>query len=360
MKILHTADLHLDFPFAALSPEKAALRRREGREMLGRLAKLAAGERVDLVLLAGDLFDSHTIYRETLVELREVLASIPAPVLIAPGNHDPFTPRSAYATLPWPENVSIFSKEEITGLDFSELGCVVHGTAFRNENLTEDLWAGFQAPADGKIHIGLSHGDLGQSHSPYHPIGMESVERSGLDYLALGHIHTPSGLRKAGKTSWAYPGCPEGHGFDETGERGCLIVEVGKGEASARFYPLAKRRYLELDVPLTPDCSAVEEAEKRLCSCSPEDCVKLIFTGETGEQLNVKTLEIALGGRVFALRCRDHTKLRSGLWDREEEETLTGLFLRIMRRKVEDREEQAELAVRFGLAALEQGEDCRP
>jgi len=360
MKILHAADLHLDFPYAALPPEKAAVRRREGRELLTRLARLAREENVDLVLLAGDLFDGREVYRETVAALKESLASIPTPVLIAPGNHDPYTARSPYATVDWPENVTVFSKESVEDKEFPQLNCVVHGTAFTGESLPLDLWAGFRAPEDGRIHIGLSHGDWNQSHSTYHPIGLSSVEYSGLAYLALGHIHAPSGLQWAGKTAWAYPGCPEGHGFDELEERGCLLVTIENGTVSGEFRPLAARRYLEKEVALSDGASALEEAERMLGTCSPEDCIKLIFTGERETPLDLKRMEEQLSHRVFALRCKDHTKPKTELWDRVEEDTLTGLFLRLMREKVEAGEENAELAVRFGLAALERGEDCRP
>lgn len=360
MKILHAADLHLDHPFSALPPEKAAQRRRESRQIPGRLAELAVQERADLVLLAGDLFDGQEVYRETLTALREALAAIPVPVLIAPGNHDPYTPRSPYADGDWPDNVTIFSRAQVEEKDFPALNCAVYGTAFCAQQETQDLWAGFHAPADGRLHIGLSHGDLDQSRSLYHPIARESVAASGLAYLALGHIHAPSGLQRLGETVWAYPGSTEGHGFDELGERGCLLVTLGEGETGAVFHPLAGRRYWEKEVPLTDGVSAEAAARAVLAACDPEDCIKLIFTGERTLPPEWKMLEKQLDDRVYALRCRDHTRPKSGLWDRAGEDTLTGAFVRIMKEKADAGEAGAELAARFGLAALERGEDCRP
>ena len=108
IKFLHTADLHLDAPFAALSPEQAAARRQEQRELLTELAEVANTHDCDLVLLAGDLFDSAGASDETLLALRRALASIRAPVFISPGNHDCLLPGSAYLTERWPENVHIF------------------------------------------------------------------------------------------------------------------------------------------------------------------------------------------------------------------------------------------------------------
>ncbi len=358
MKLLHAADFHLDAPFAALSPEKAALRRAEGRQLLTRLAELAREEKADLVLLAGDLFDGQTVYPETLAALREALASIPAPVLIAPGNHDPFTPRSPYAALTWPENVTIFTSETVSSLPFPELGCTVHGLGFCHPQAVSPLLEGFSVPADGGIHVGLFHGDVTLSSSDYNPISPEQIARSGLDYLALGHIHTPSGRQQSGNTVWAYPGCPEGHGFDELGDRGCLIAEVEKGRVELTFRPLALRRYLEVEADVS-ETDPLTAAQRALAGISSLDCVKLIFTGECDTPPNLTALEARLSPCVFALRLRDRTRPHRGLWDKVEEDTLTGAFLRLMKETLDAGDPAAELAVRFGLSALEQGEDCR-
>lgn len=358
MKLLHAADLHLDAPFAALSKEKAALRRAEGRELLERLAGLAREEQVDLVLLAGDVFDGKRVYRETLTAIARTLADIPVPVLIAPGNHDPRIPASAYETMKWPENVTVFEKEDLQSVEFPALNCIVYGAAFTAPRKISDHLAGFTAPDDGRLHIGLMHGDVGAA-SQYHPIALQSIADSGLDYLALGHVHAASGLQKTGGTFWAYPGCAQGRGFDELGEKGCLIVEVEPGEVSARFCPLANRKYVEAEVDITTK-DPLEAAREVLEQQAPEDCIKLIFTGRREQRPGLAALERKLEGMVFALRLRDRTRPQSGLWDKTEEDTLAGAFLRLMKEQVEQGDETAALAVDFGLAALEQGEDCRP
>ena len=104
-KIIHAADLHLDSAFGGLGPEKARERRRESRDLVDRLAELAVREGAETVLLSGDLFDGERVYPETLERLRAALARMACPVLIAPGNHDPFTPHSPYEKLVWPKNV---------------------------------------------------------------------------------------------------------------------------------------------------------------------------------------------------------------------------------------------------------------
>ena len=105
IKLIHGADLHLDSPFSGLTPEQAAARRQEQRELLDRLARLAREREADLLLLSGDLLDSRRTYRETAQALARSLGSLPCPVFLAPGNHDFYGPQSLYAALDWPENV---------------------------------------------------------------------------------------------------------------------------------------------------------------------------------------------------------------------------------------------------------------
>ena len=126
VKIVHAADFHLDSAFGALSAEQARQRRRESRELLTRLSNYVNQNGVDLVLLAGDLFDSDTTYRETLEALSDALGAMQARVFIAPGNHDFYAASSPYARLLWPENVHIFREERLQRLPFPQYGCVVY------------------------------------------------------------------------------------------------------------------------------------------------------------------------------------------------------------------------------------------
>lgn len=121
VKIVHAADFHLDSAFGALSAEQARQRRRESRELLTRLSNYVNQNGVDLVLLAGDLFDSDTTYRETLEALSEALGAMQARVFIAPGNHDPYSAKSAYATISWPENVHVFTSKTVERVELPEL-----------------------------------------------------------------------------------------------------------------------------------------------------------------------------------------------------------------------------------------------
>ena len=359
MKLIHGADFHLDAPFAALSPEKARQRRAEQRQLLSRLADLAEEEGADLVLLSGDLLDGGETYQETVEALSHALGQIKAPVFIAPGNHDPYGPRSAYAGTAWPDNVHIFTSVQPEGVELPELGCVVHGAAFTTPQADRSPLMGFSAPRDGRIHLMTLHGDVaGQGR--YGPIRPEDIAASGLTYLALGHIHACSGLQQAGETCWAYPGCPEGRGFDETGEKGVLAVTVDdQGAVSARFVPLAGRRYEIVEADVTGKDSA-EEALREVLPASPTgDCCRIILTGQRSFGTpDLAALTALAQPSYFSVSVRDNTRPLRDLWQRAGEDSLTGLVLRALKgeKDLEDR----ELAARFALAALEHGEDPCP
>lgn len=363
VKVIHGADFHLDAPFAALPPERAAQRRAEQRELLGRLADLANREGADLVLLAGDLFDSAQVYGETLEVLAETLGEIHARVLIAPGNHDFWSERSPYAQVKWPENVHVFSTSEVESVDIPQLDCVVHGAAFVAPGREDRVLENFQVPQDGRIHILLLHGDVA-AESRYGPIPEEDMAHSGADYVALGHIHARTEVCRAGETAWAYSGCPEGRGFDELGEKGVFCGTVQKGEVQMNFIPLATRRYWIREIDVTG-----QEAERAFLAALPEqespDFCRILLTGERGmESLDIRKLEEMAASRYYSVSVRDKTRVRRELWDRAGEDTLTGLFLQQMRRRLEEAEDEearaaVELAVRFGLSALEHREDPR-
>ena len=207
-----------------------------------------------------------------------------------------------------------------------------------------------------------SYGDLyANSHRRADPQEWAYAVAHGLLHLALGHIHQCSGLQREGNTFWAYPGCPEGRGFDETGDKGVLYIEAEPGNCTAEFVPLCRRRYQILEADVTGGADPLETARAVLAPAFQEDVCRLVFTGERGaEPLDLERLAEQLLGRCWALSLRDRTRAGRDLWARMEEDSLTGLFLRSMaaRCRKEPDNDMLQQAVRFGLAALENREEA--
>lgn len=357
LRIVHAADFHLDSAFGALNAEQSRQRRRESRATAERLANYVNQNEIDLVLLAGDLFDTEQVYRETAETLLAAFEGMRAQVFIAPGNHDFYSARSPYATLPWSENVHIFRSGEPERVELPELGCAVYGAAFMSSEQERSLLAGFHASDDGLVRLGVLHADLTGVEARYDPITREEIAASGLDYLALGHIHACSGVRCEGSTAYAYSGCIEGRGFDETGERGFLAGTVERGSARLEFVPFARRRYELLTVDLTG-----KVPERALREVLPEDTARDLYritlTGETDERgIDLRELRERFESDFFHLELRDSTRLGEDIWARAEEDSLRGEFLRALRTSYAQASEAEratiEQAVRFGLAALD-------
>ena len=359
VRFIHAADFHLDSAFAALPAGRAAERRRESRETVFRLADYVNSHGVGLVLLAGDLFDSAAPYRETGEALAQALGRMNAQVFAAPGNHDWYGPGSPWATADWPENVHIFRESAMTSVDLPDLGVTVCGAAFTAPEQGTSLLAGFAAAEDGRVRLGVLHGEADPAENRYNPLKREEIAASGLAYLALGHIHRRGEPRRYGGTLCAWPGCIEGRGFDELGEKGFYEGTVdGRGTVSLTFVPFARRRYeiLEADVTGRSPREAVEAA---LPENTADDLYRILLTGEAGAGgAGARALETALAGRFYSLEVRDLTRVAADVWARAGEDSLRGLFLRDLRARWDAAGDEAEReavarAVRFGLAALD-------
>lgn len=360
IRILHAADLHMDSPFEGLSSQQAALRRREQRGLLHCLAELAEESGAQLLLLSGDLLDSTEAYAETGAMLVSALGKLNIPVFISPGNHDFYSARSPYARLQLPENVHIFTESRLQSVVLEELGVRVWGAGY-TDRVCPPLLEGFVPVKEPELlDILCFHGELATSASPYAPCTEEELAQSGMDYVAMGHIHRFSGLQQAGDTFYAWPGCPEGRGFDETGEKGVILADVARGRCKLRFVPLDRRRYETLRVDAGEDALASVLAE--LPENTERDIYRITLCGERDNAVDLAALRAGLEGRFFALQLRDETRPRREIWDGVDENSLTGLFLRRMRSRLETAEDEGErqrllTALRCGLAALEGGEE---
>lgn len=361
LRILHAADLHLDSPFEALGGALAAQRRREQRALLQMLPALAEQRGARLILLPGDLLDSDSAYPETARLLAETFAGSEAHVCIAPGNHDFYSAHAPYARIDFPENVHIFRTPRLEPVELPELGVRVWGAAFPDSRCPGLLHGFSLEKREDMLDVLCVHGEVGVPGSAYNPVTEEELAASGFDYAAFGHVHRFSGTRRAGRTTYAWPGCIEGRGFDETGEKGVILATVRAGAAEVEFLPAGGRRYeiLRVDVSGADAAQAVLDA---LPQGAQRHIFRVMLTGECDRAPDVPAVQRALEGRVFSVQVRDGTRLRQELWARAGEGTLRGLFLSELKTQYDAAQTQEErdlatMAARWGLAALDHDEE---
>ncbi len=361
IRILHAADLHLDSPFQSLSARQAAERRAEQRRLVTRIVQLAE-ERADMLVFAGDVFDSDAGFAETARSLEKALAQTDIPVFFAPGNHDWYSARSPWDKLEFGENVHIFRSEDIECVKLDDLRVRVWGCAFGGRSRRAPL-TGFEAEKDGDwLDVMVLHGEVGNPRSVYAPIQPEELERSGMDYVALGHSHTFSGLQRAGGTYYAWPGCAEGRGFDECGEKGVILAELEPERCRIEFTGLGGREYAVERVDLTEATDELAAVMNALRERSERDICRVILTGETDDSPDTDAIGRALEQRFYAWQLRDETTPRRALWEQGGDDSLRALFVQRLRQRLENAADDAErrritLALRWGLRALDNGEE---
>ena len=356
IKILHTADWHIDAPLRNFTD----LQRRELRssllELPGRIADLCIREGCDLVLLAGDVFDG-PYSREGYEAVYRALERMEVPVFITPGNHDPYRELSPWVREPWSENVYIFRRPEITSFSIRELDCRIYGAAYTGPEcpgLLED----FRAQCDERHALLLLHADPTNADSPYCPVTAAQLREAGVDYAALGHIHA-TGKFEAGAGLCVWPGCPLGRGFDEIGTKGVCIAELDEA-VSLRFVPIDGPRFLEYTAAVLGDPAGAIAAV--LPPEGSRDHIRVRLTGETAAGA---TDGLALRFADWPnLTILDETTVPGDVWDNAEDDTLTGIFFRILRDEARNADPETartlELAARIGRKLLEGREVALP
>lgn len=368
IKILHTGDVHLDAPFSGLSPDEASLRRRDSRAVFTSMMTYARTENVDLILIAGDLFDSAFVTRDTLSFISAEFEKVRVPVFISPGNHDPYTDDSVWARVAFPENVRVFDSCVLQHHSLDNLGVDVYGYAFTSKSLRQSPVTGTVADPS-KINLLCIHADMASMSSAYAPLSRPMLESFGADYAALGHIHNPTGyMGDAGKCVYAYCGCPEGRSFDECGEKSALVVEIDKlgdePKVTIRPKKFSQRRYeiVTVDVHGASSMSdIIRMTESVLGDGDPYLSARVRLTGSVDPSLVIsKSALISAFPNIFSMEIADETL---PLWDSDSMEndmTVRGEFYRMIKPKLESADEHernvAIRALRYVCAAM-QGEN---
>lgn len=348
IKILHSADWHLDAPISGHSPEQADFLRRELKKIPQQIVKLAKAESCDLMLLAGDLFDSTSASAETLRNVQNALAEVKIPVFITPGNHDYLCPGSPYEADGWPENVHIFKNTKIEEVSVPELSCKIYGAGYTSMDCPA-LLKGFQAAGEEAWHLGIFHGDVENAGSPYFPITREQIRTSALSYLASGHIHKGSSLR-AGETLCAWPGCPMGRGYDELGTKGVILVALDD-DVKASFLPLSTPRFYDEEVEVGDN--AKDAVAALLPALHTDDFYRITLTGySTGIDLSQLSFP-----QVPNLILRDETRPEIDLWRSVGEDSLGGVYFGFLQQAsqsdMEKTRDRAALAARISRQILD-------
>ncbi len=233
IRVLHAADLHLGSPFALGSDARAPLD--ATLEAFTNVVNVALRERVDAVLLSGDLYERRDRSVRARFHLQKELERLHAagiPSFIVHGNHDPLSGDPGGVELPASTTVFGAGWSEAGVMQGGQLRFRVQGISFQDAQVRENLSKHFRRVGP-ELTIGLLHCNVGShsAHADYAPCTADDLDATGLDYWALGHVHTRQTLPLKSGGVAAYPGNTQGRQVNETGARGCLLVELDETRA---------------------------------------------------------------------------------------------------------------------------------
>ncbi|MBQ5800286.1 MAG: DNA repair exonuclease [Clostridia bacterium] len=366
VRILHTGDIHLDSAFSRAGVRGGEERRAELRSVFSDLMKYVKNGKIDVLLIAGDLFDTELATSETLELLVREFSSCRIPIFIAPGNHDPYTANSIYSFGKFPKNVHIFKEKTLSSVYIENLNTEVYGWAF------EDISHGFSPIADkhvekeGCLNLVCGHAQLDNPLTEYCPVTKRDIESFGADYYAFGHVHLNPEQKKVGDASYAYSGFLLGRSFDECGAGGAWLIEAEEKEGGG--YEIETKRLtfgqhiyesITVNIDGSLDTPAIErkirEEIKRLGlggGCS----LRVTLKGAVSLSFSTKELEGCELG-VDYVEYKNRTTPAYGAEELKNDMTIKGELYRYLLPILEEgsasERETALRALKIGLAALD-------
>ena len=312
-KFIHCSDLHIDSPFKGFSFVENSLveaLRKSTYQTFQNIVELALKEKVEAVLIAGDIYDGAEKSLEAQLKFRRGLQKLSdkgIDTFIVHGNHDPLDGWSA--SLEWPERVHVFSGTQMECLPVERNGVVkayVHGISYPKRDVTENLAQKFSRGNGEGFAIGLLHSNVGHQsgHDNYAPCSMDDLIAAKMDYWALGHIHRFRVLRES-NPAVVYSGNSQARHMRESGEKGCCLITLNKNtDPLIQFIPVDAVRYIQGEVDLSGTITLEEVIHAVRSKCE-------YFADQT-KQRDV-FIDLSLNGRTQV-----HSELQRG-------DTLKGL-----------------------------------
>ncbi|NLM73198.1 MAG: DNA repair exonuclease [Clostridiaceae bacterium] len=375
LKFIHCADIHLNAPFKENRNENyAETRRGDIKNSFLKILNRVKDTNSDLLLISGDLYEHHFITRKTMDWLNAVLSQVKVPVIIIPGNHDPYIQNSWYRAWEWPDNVHILSPDKPHIL-LEELKVSIYGIGFSAFREDKPDLSVVPAPLKGYFNILMLHGtlDMDFTEQAYKPVTTQELKALNYDYYALGHFHKTKIIDNI-----ANPGSPEPLGFDEKGSHGAFLVRLsesqGEVKVESHFFETACREYCEKTIDVS-GCRTLEEIKIRILEVVEglnynRHLIRVTLKGRTELSIDTEYLKDMFSDWLY-FDIRNESTKAFDIDSLLKNPSLKGAFAREMLIRLESLEkllkndpenenlkrekEVLDLALTFGLEALENG-----
>lgn len=254
-KFIHAADIHLDSPLRGLENYDGAPAteiRGAARKALQNLVQLAIDEKVEFVVIAGDVYDGDWNDFNTglfFVNEMERLNRQNIPVFLISGNHDAVN--NMTKSLRMPSNVTVYAHQKPESVLLDNIKVALHGQSFAQRSVKNNLSESYPSAVSGYFNIGILHTSATgrDGHEDYAPCTVEGLKLKGYDYWALGHVHAREMLCESPYI--AFSGNIQGRHIREPGAKGVNLVSVSENRVeNVEFHSVDVLRWTTAEVLL--------------------------------------------------------------------------------------------------------------
>ena len=339
MKIIHCADIHLGAPLTSFPKKVSEARKREVRLSFSRMVTFARQHGVKVIMLSGDVFDRDKPFQKDVNSFYGLVKeNSDIDFLYLRGNHDQ---DGEWMDLP---NLKTFSS---SWQSYTYGNVVISGIEIRAEN-SNSLYSTLSLDREKK-NIVMLHGQIGGE------INLTKLRDKNIAYLALGHIHEYADGELDRRGRYAYSGCLEGRGFDETGRKGFVLVEV-EDKLSYTFQPFSVQ-YIEahaVDVSGLKEGGEMSRLARERISFQKENIYRVELVGEVDADVDsfAEDVQRYLSEDCAYVSVKDKTKKKIDYTAYDGDNSLKGEFVRTVRASADYTEEEKAQIIAYGLKAL--------
>ena len=361
MKFIHVADMHFDSPFVNLSDKEnlGDLRRLEQRKAFKKIIEFIKKNDIKYLFISGDLYEQKYVKKSTIEYINNLFKDIPrTKIFIAPGNHDPYIKNSYYNKYNWNDNVKIFNSK-IEKVELEDVN--IYGFGFDDFYCNNSGIQNIEIEDKDKLNILVIHGSLDGGaieDNEYNPLSRKMLKEKGFDYIALGHIHKIDYNQEENQRI-VYPGSIVSLGFDEIGKHGMILGDLEKENIKLEFISIDETEFKLQEIDVT-EINFKEELIEKINELEIQDnnLIEIILIGKRNFEIDKYEIYKLISNDKI-IKIKDKTKINYNLEELSNENTLKGLFVKEMFKKLNDIEvsdedkEIIEKAVEIGLEALD-------
>lgn len=353
LKVLHTADLHLGTHFPSLG-DYGAFRAKDFNDTFGNIVQLALDKKVDLFLIAGDLFDeprpTPTLFGMVKAKLQQLIDA-QIPIVIIPGTHDNMMASDNIFIHPFFQKTILFKDpilREPKHMYLKGNDVYLYGMSY-HPDISVDYLKNLKRRPEKGIHIGLLHGSVKGSpdwkiYKKDFPLNTEDLYSLNLDYCALGHYHNRIIYNQNGVLKASYPGTPEGKRFRESGPRYVHLLEFSDGRVSLTPVAVNTKTLMEKEIDLFTMPSESSLFKEIIKHGGENIIARFILKGVTEDILDIHKVQADCNPYFSYCEIIDETSVIDSQWIKrlETENSIRGFFVRKMKEKIDALESAEE------------------